>query len=532
MASTSYTVINYPLSDIIFDIENEMKERSKLPLEDRKYILSPYALDLAIIEKIDLLAKSIIEFYEDDPTTKDFYNSPTGRWKLTPLHLSVICNDIATLEALLKAGADPNVLDIRNWSPLHHAALLNHTEMVRLLIQYQANVDAKTITNGLYTEISLLAYHPQSLRQNDGDPFLRLKDYAVNPQIQCEEWAKGVRIEPTKILGFIEEFRPGHEEHRSNPIPRRLEKITVDSMGHSLPSTPGLGLSLEEDVESKTVIGEYLGVREPHQSCSAYVLNFLDELFIDAKDQGDEMSRANDGFPNAGVVLLPNSHQMAVRPIFVTLDLIKRSEQICWNYGFDDVKLGPYVELRPRELRDFVKSMDWNKCYASLMRQLRYGDNEFSSFILAEKLRYILQTPTAVFQMILDGTISGHFATNLFSIAYKSQLIPQDMQEKLKPLVEIAASCKKTYDRTSLVLPQFSKKYLNYIQGLPAKVGIISSLNVTKQIVDFLNSRIIPRIGDITEMFDDDDEQALIKLWQNVENKANEQIAKKTQSRV
>lgn len=54
----------------------------------------------------------------------------------TPLHLAVITKQAKVLEVLLRAGADPTLVDKDGRSPLHLAALAGDTSMLRLLLAH------------------------------------------------------------------------------------------------------------------------------------------------------------------------------------------------------------------------------------------------------------------------------------------------------------------------------------------------------------------------------------------------------------
>ncbi len=63
------------------------------------------------------------------------------------MHLieAIIHKDIAAARQLLKNGADSNVaLDQANVTALHFAAQSNQVDMIKLLLEYGANVNATT----------------------------------------------------------------------------------------------------------------------------------------------------------------------------------------------------------------------------------------------------------------------------------------------------------------------------------------------------------------------------------------------------
>ena len=65
-------------------------------------------------------------------------SSRLGHWKLTGLFCST------------EVGADPNVRDIKNFTPLHYAALGSHVKDARILLYSGANV---TFMNDVSTNV-------------------------------------------------------------------------------------------------------------------------------------------------------------------------------------------------------------------------------------------------------------------------------------------------------------------------------------------------------------------------------------------
>jgi ankyrin repeat protein len=70
-------------------------------------------------------------------------NIKVAKFGWTPLRLAVIHGHMATAEALLNGGADPNLKDEENISLLHQAVIRGKKEMVGLLLANKANVNTK-----------------------------------------------------------------------------------------------------------------------------------------------------------------------------------------------------------------------------------------------------------------------------------------------------------------------------------------------------------------------------------------------------
>ena len=65
------------------------------------------------------------------------------RNKATPLFFAEGNGDVAMVELLVNAGADPNVHDVRYLTPLILAALSGQYEIVQALVAHGTNVNAE-----------------------------------------------------------------------------------------------------------------------------------------------------------------------------------------------------------------------------------------------------------------------------------------------------------------------------------------------------------------------------------------------------
>ncbi|XP_037321081.2 nuclear factor NF-kappa-B p100 subunit [Pungitius pungitius] len=88
----------------------------------------------------------------------------------TPLHLAVITRQVKVLEVLLRAGADPSLLDKDGRNPLHLASLAGDTTTLRLLLAHLGERHAHLVNTPDYHGL-----HPLHLSvRRDGERCLRL----------------------------------------------------------------------------------------------------------------------------------------------------------------------------------------------------------------------------------------------------------------------------------------------------------------------------------------------------------------------
>lgn len=82
-----------------------------------------------------------------------------GRFSATPLHYTIYCNSTEVTELLLQYNADIEARDKINRTALHHAALGNRREVAELLLQHNANNEAKNIKSNTSPQCCIAQQH-------------------------------------------------------------------------------------------------------------------------------------------------------------------------------------------------------------------------------------------------------------------------------------------------------------------------------------------------------------------------------------
>lgn len=212
----------------------------------KKYAVSIYALDLAIIDRIDHVIDFVIGHYGNNRLNETL-NAKTGQY-LTPLHIATIMGREDVVQKLIKAGADVNVQDKRSWSSLHHAALAGNRVIINLLIAAGADEKALSDTNGTYQ--SLLKLRETGIKTIERIPLLWRESDNASCMLTCEQFEKLTKATyrsenyassdyliqawhtpETQIFPFrrIEELlRRLYPRFKSNPPQHILSQITIN----------------------------------------------------------------------------------------------------------------------------------------------------------------------------------------------------------------------------------------------------------------------------------------------------------------
>jgi hypothetical protein len=120
--------------------EIEMTDFQKYWLKDTQYgaVFWPRSDDLQTVLR-DLTEG---DFFCDPVTVHSKRNDGD-----TPLHIAVIRKDAASVEILLRAGADPNAPGDLKMTPLHYAAGYKTLDIARMLLTASASIDVVSELN-------------------------------------------------------------------------------------------------------------------------------------------------------------------------------------------------------------------------------------------------------------------------------------------------------------------------------------------------------------------------------------------------
>lgn len=483
------------------------------------------ALDFAIIHRIEYVINFVIDFYKQ----KDDLNQKTPCRGLTPLHVAAITGNVEAAAQLIAAGAKTDCCDHQNWTPLHHAALAGNSVMIDLLTRSGTNLQVQTTLGATFKNISDLLHPPQSnpkvvWKEADGPVRLITCDEFYNytsskflseNKITQEQLFSYWNTPPKDLqdeLAFASEFKQKYLAQEEMPV-HVLSKVICNSEGTPLISSPGIGLFANKPLAPKELIGEYLGVIEEREVLNNFVL----KKSINAKEHRNEIPHINDGFINCVLVPIHGVKGLPTRYIFVATEPIAKGDQFCWNYGFHSVKFGPYVELRRKEVREFIKTHDVQYLVRCLTLTGTSGALSFEDFVNAEKFRYILSTPSTFFLMALEGVLNPLQVRELHKLSYSMHCLPADRFFEFRSIPDVVLTAKELIDRLKKCFPQVSTAYFHFLMELPAIKGIEFTLDFASQANAFFHTKLehLAKDMDLNEIWEAGDKTLLGVLQKN-----------------
>lgn len=144
----------------------------------------------ALMVAMQLSSNKVVDLLVNWPTTNLSIKNPQGE---TPLMLAALSNKLPLAKLLILRGADVNQA---GWAPLHYAATKGHIEMMRLMIDNSAYLDAES-PNGT-TPLMMAAHYgtPMAVKlllEEGADPRIKNKlglsawDFSFNSKLESNK---------------------------------------------------------------------------------------------------------------------------------------------------------------------------------------------------------------------------------------------------------------------------------------------------------------------------------------------------------
>lgn len=470
---TSKEFREYDLGREVFDsfkIEKFRSNDSLLHIESVKSCTpSVQALNFAMTQDLTDLALLMIELFKKLGQSHLLDQNKTRYTQLTALHVASMLLRPDFVSPLLEARANPNVRDHREWTPLHHAALVGKTSVIDLLLNKgAAEPKALNDSNGTYREIYRLTqpprYEPEKLTHllwedetGKEQPLTQgqfkaltgaqyLEENFVERTWMIQKWKEPkdrekdpeiVRNSPSIEIHRM--AQQAYERQFSTPPAFKIRKVTHDDRQMPLAHSPGFGLFATKDHKVGEVLGEYKAHIGPEDD-NGYTFN----KHWQALKFRNEMALSNDGCPNLLCVMAADSMGCPERAVFIVSAPIRKGEEICWNYGAHPIKTTPYLELKPQMLRTSLKSHNFEELLKRGQRNLsRLSLEDHGRYV---EIQYLIQTPKALFNLVFDGSFPTDRMKQFVQIAFPFASMAPVLKSQTK-LIEVADKVVETKKR-------------------------------------------------------------------------------------
>ncbi len=260
-------------------------------------------------------------------------------YRLTPLHLAAMTNNVAVAEKLLEKEISELQQDRRGWTARHHAIAQEFGDILDLLSEH----DIPTARGWTPDEMQRRMRPIQSQNPfwykdvNDAAPRL----CSAEKFKECTGTIYVDNIFVTRDI-LLREWNEPHEVEEDDVLATHFQDLTIDDNKVYLAKSKegvGFGVFARVAIETGTPILRYNGLATTH--CTGnYILSD-----VDGKGFGSLASRVNHSFPNA--IFHPIEDGEIEADLVVAVEAIKQDDEICVNYGnaFDNEK---FIELRPQ----------------------------------------------------------------------------------------------------------------------------------------------------------------------------------------
>jgi hypothetical protein len=336
-------------------------------------------------------------------------------FNLSPLAVCAMAGRYDVAELLISRGADPKVVDIHGFSPLHHATVRQDLKMKELILKTN-QAGLKTLRNCLgqtYEEIERLFGRP--LPKDDEHVFyfknatgqivqgtalqfkeMTGKQFVLTSIFTTEslyfQWLKN-EFRTLPPISEAQNLSMRYEVYLANP-----PRIYLDKKGPQ-----NWGVFAGEIIKADQVFCTYRGHQTQDDFHTEY--QFRD---MDGRQFCNEGPLINDGFPNCGLSrIFYRGEWISVAWAF---DDIRPGEELLLHYGDGHVvKARRHFELNPPSLERFCKEHSLSQLCKQRIRGQLDQPHEI-------RMNYLLCTPSSLADLVLRNIISIKDATQCISV--------------------------------------------------------------------------------------------------------------------
>lgn len=400
----------------------------------------------------------------DEEEKQFLINNPDTKTGLCPIHLTAMMNSIEMMVCLMNTRlCNPDAQDFAGATACHHAAVHGNVDFIAFLTSHGASPEVKDKSGGTYHHVlqqiypqndgqeQIFYYHsPESPEgsfvKQTGQDFFELtgarfldRELIVPQADWIRSWkalAERSSYENFDLPDWMVEMQAKYQTFKMSP-----PNVYLD---HD--QRVGYFVRAGEDIPRFSIIGEYLGQvmnREMYKDSIKFYGNLVKQVkaknyeedfrfvphppteyymgmeadVIDAYEYRGMMGMVVSSFPNVMVRQVIACDGREERALFIAMDDIKQGDILAYDYGNHAVKRMPYCELRLNELRAFFQGMTKETLLAALIEPDTYSENlneRLNQITVEAKVKYILHTPAALLQLILEDIITKEIVDDLF----------------------------------------------------------------------------------------------------------------------
>ncbi len=346
---------------------------------------------------------------------QNYINTSKSSYKLTPLGVATMVNDIVMAKLLIEKGADVAPKDHRDWTPLHYAYANGNQGMIALLNKYGHPEDVITKAGATPKDlqerlaITPVANNQVVFRYKDGEKVVEgtaekfreltganfINKTITEPGALWKEWLDQTSVSAAEA-GLLVVKDKKYQDYKKNP-----PNLYIAQSGEA-----GLEVRAGELIEKGRIIVDYKGLRVSETPQN--VAYFESENGIDGRENRNLGPLANDGFPNALMQEVYDKDGIRKHSVLIALEDIPNGEEICWDYGSS----APLCKEWHSELRmDALKT--WLKQNRKKLSQAPSKKRDFNALAFLSKVQYLYNTPKTALRLLLNGDLSTDLFTKM-----------------------------------------------------------------------------------------------------------------------
>jgi hypothetical protein len=327
---------------------------------------------------------------------QDTVNRCWVKFGITPLHLAAALGRQDLIEILIQQGAEIDAKDEMGWTPLLFTAFASNPAAELKLRQLGAK-DTGFLTVEVAKEKAGTIIRQESMKSAwylDERGQQKPLDDTFLKKVGVERYTDRAYFTPENYRLLWQELK--YIEWREKlPLEAIAGSLIMNKLQHNVfprvlvKNVPGcqfLGLYAEEEIPALTPLGLYTGKIEANplkysfeefvlgmaQGKDSYRMGFLQNspLCIDAMHAGSSIRFINDDFPNAGVFCITG-----MDPIICSLQPIEKGQALAFDYGLGLCSLkwgGNYRLISETRLIKYFQEQSVEAIRAALMQDFEY----------------------------------------------------------------------------------------------------------------------------------------------------------------